>query len=196
MQNPTNVTQIGGAMGDRLRESVAFAQPAAAADESSWFAVQTKPRHEKRVAAELAQKGITVFLPLVSALHQWTDRRREVTLPLFTNYTFVRIDGARNLRVSVLRTNGVVGFVGMQGRPVPIPDEQINAVQTILREGISFSLHPFLNVGRKVRIRGGCLDGIQGVILAMNGDQSLIVSIESIQGSLAVRIAGYGLEAA
>jgi transcription antitermination factor NusG len=196
MQNPTNVTQIGGAMGDRLRESVAFVHPAPAADESSWFAVQTKPRHEKRVAAELAEKGITVFLPLVSALHQSTDRRREVTLPLFTNYTFVRIDGERNPRVSVLRTNGVVGFVGMQGRPVPIPDEQINAVQTILREGIPFSLHPFLNVGRKVRIRGGCLDGIQGVILAMNGDQSLIVSIESIQGSLAVRIAGYGLEAA
>ncbi len=183
-------------MGDRLRESVAFAHPAPAADESSWFAVQTKPRHEKRVAAELAEKGITVFLPLVSALHQWTDRRREVTLPLFTNYTFVRIDGERNPRVSVLRTNGVVGFVGMQGRPVPIPDEQINAVQTILREGIPFSLHPFLNVGRKVRIRGGCLDGIQGIILAVNGDQSLIVSIESIQGALAVRIAGYGLEAA
>lgn len=183
-------------MGDRLPESVAFAQPAVAADESSWFAVQTKPRHEKTVAAELAEKGITVFLPLVSALHQWTDRRREVMLPLFTNYTFVRIGGARNPRVSVLRTNGVVGFVGMRGRPVPIPDEQINAVQTILREKIPFSLHPFLNVGRKVRIRGGCLDGIQGVILAINGDQSLIVSIEGIQGSIAVRIAGYGLEAA
>jgi transcriptional antiterminator NusG len=196
MQNPTNVTQIGGAMGDRLRERVAFIQPAVAADESSWFAVQTKPRHEKKVAAELAEKGIAVFLPLVSALHQWTDRRREVMLPLFTNYTFVRIGGERNPRVSILRTNGVVGFVGMQGRPVPIPDEQINAVQTILRERIPFSLHPYLNVGRKVRIRGGCLDGIQGVILAMNGDQSLIVSIEGIQGSLAVRIAGYGLEAA
>jgi transcription antitermination factor NusG len=196
MQNPTNVTEIGGAMGDRFPESVAFAQPAVAADESSWFAVQTKPRHEKRVAAELAEKGITVFLPLVSALHQWTDRRREVMLPLFTNYTFVRIGEEPNPRVSVLRTNGVVGFVGMQGRPVPIPDEQINAVQTILRERIPFSLHPFLSVGRKVRIRGGCLDGIQGVILAMNGDQSLIVSIESIQGSIAVRIAGYGLEAA
>jgi transcription antitermination factor NusG len=117
-------------------------------------------------------------------------------LPLFTNYTFVRIGGERNPRVSILRTNGVVGFVGMQGRPVPIPDEQINAVQTILRERIPYSLHPYLNVGRKVRIRGGCLDGIQGVILAMNGAQSLIVSIEGIQGSLAVRIAGYGLEAA
>jgi transcriptional antiterminator NusG len=196
MQNPTNVTQIGGATGARLQESAAFAQPAVAADESSWFAVQTKPRHEKRVAAELAEKGITVFLPLVSALHQWTDRTREVMLPLFTNYAFVRIGEEPNPRVSVLRTNGVVGFVGMQGRPVPIPDEQINAVQTILRERIPFSLHPFLSVGRKVRIRGGCLDGIQGVILAMNGDQSLIVSIESIQGSIAVRIAGYGLEAA
>src|ERR1700694_3547721 len=168
MQNPTNVTQIGGAMGDRLRESTAFAQPATAADQSSWFAVHTKPRHEKRVAAELAEKGIAVFLPLVSALHQWTDRRREVMLPLFTNYTFVRIGGERDARVSVLRTNAVVSFIGMQGRPVPIPDEQINAVQNILRERIPFSLYPFLNVGRKVRIRGGCLDGIQGIILAKN----------------------------
>src|SRR5580658_745927 len=99
MQNSTNVTQMGGALGDGDHERAAFAQSGVLSDENSWFAVQTKPRHEKRVAAELDEKGITVFLPLVSALHQWTDRRCEITLPLFTNYTFVRISDERNSRV-------------------------------------------------------------------------------------------------
>jgi transcriptional antiterminator NusG len=190
------VTEIGGAVSDGLQESDVGSHFAAVADEVSWFAVQTKPRHEKKVAADLEEKGITVFLPIVSGVHQWSDRKRNVQLPLFTNYTFVRIGEERNARVPILRTNGVIGFVGMGGRPVPIPDEQIQAVQTILKENVPFTLHPFLNVGRKIRVRGGCLDGIQGVIMALNGDQSLIISVDGIQKSMAIRIAGYGLEAA
>ena len=184
------MTQIGGAT--YFREDPT--QPATSTAEHSWFAIQTKARHEKRVAAELEEKGVVAFLPLSTEVHQWSDRRRQVQLPLFSNYLFVRIGQDRSTRVNVLQTSGVFGFVGPRGMGVPIPDEQIETVHAILREKVVFSPHPFLNIGQKVRIRGGSLDGICGVLSAINGDRSLIVSVDSIQRSLAIRIDGYGIE--
>ena len=160
---------------------------------SSWFAIQTRPRHEKKVAEGLREKSVTTFLPLFAAWHQWSDRRRLIEMPLFPGYVFVRIGGAADSRVPVLRTNGVVNFVGIRGTGVAIPDSQIEAVQTILDRQIPFAPHPFLSVGRRVRIQGGSLDGLQGILVAKNTDQSLIVSVELIQRSLVIRIAGYGV---
>jgi transcription termination/antitermination protein NusG len=159
-----------------------------------WFALQTKARHEKRVACELEEKQFAVFLPLYAALHQWSDRRREVRLPLFPNYVFVRVGGSHGDRVAVLRTQGVRGFVGARGTGLRVPDEEIEAVQRILAESVPFANHPFLQVGRKVRIRGGSLEGVRGILVAANRDRSLVVSVECIQRSLAIRIDGYGVD--
>jgi transcription antitermination factor NusG len=162
--------------------------------EHRWFAVHTKARHERKVTAELVEKDVIAFLPLFSETHQWSDRRRRVQLPLFTSYVFVRICPDRSSRVNVLHTKGVFGFVGIRGTGVPIPNEQIETLQTIIREKVPFSPHSFLNVGQRVRIRGGSLDGICGILSAINDDRSLIVSVDSIQRSLAIQIDGYGVE--
>lgn len=162
--------------------------------ELMWFAVQTKPRHEKKATAELQDKGIDAFLPLRSEKRQWSDRQRVVELPLFAQYVFVRITPSLNARVAVLRTNGITNFVGMRGIGMAIPDEQIERIQTVIAQGIPVSPHAFLNVGKRVRIRGGALDGLQGILTAVNGDRTLVVSVEMIQRSLAVRIAGFTVE--
>ena len=188
------MTHIGEAM--HIRQDSFQTQPVTAVGEQFWFAVQTKARHEKRVAAELEEKGVSAFLPLFTEVHQWSDRKREVQLPLFANYVFVRIGEDRETRVAVLETNGVFRFTGNRGVGTPIPDEQIEAIQAIVQNNIPFVPYPFMGVGKKVRIRGGSLEGLQGVILSINGDQSLIVSVESIQRSIAIRIAGYQVEAA
>jgi transcription antitermination factor NusG len=190
------VTQMGGALGDRHSESLLAAKSQTAQRENRWFAVRTRPRHEKKVAARLENIGTEVFLPVTSKPHQWSDRRVQVQVPLFTNYLFVRIEEERSARVPVLRTDGVVGFVGMGGVGVPIPDEQIQAVQRILRDKLSFLLCPFLQVGQKVRVRGGSLDGVEGLLLAQKDDRSLVISVVGIQQSLAIRIAGYEVVAA
>jgi transcription antitermination factor NusG len=186
------VTHIGEAT--YFRDDPSSTQPATAAAEHFWFAIQTKARHERRVATELEEKGVEAFLPLFSEVHQWSDRKRKVELPLFSTYLFVRIGWEQSSRVSVLQTNSVFRFVGVRGTGIPIPDEQIDALQTIVREKVPFSPHTFLNLGQKVRIRGGSLDGICGVLSGINDDQSLVVSVDSIQRSLAIRIDGYGVE--
>jgi transcription antitermination factor NusG len=160
----------------------------------AWFAVQTRPRHEKKVSAELQEKGVSAFLPLISSKRQWSDRSRVVEMPLFPQYVFVRIAQTLHTRVSVLRTNGVSNFVGTRGIGVAIPDEQIERVQTVVTRGIPATPHAFLNVGKRIRIRGGALDGLQGILTAVNGDQTLVVSVELIQRSIAIRIAGFSVE--
>ena len=166
----------------------------ALAGEKSWFAVQTRPRYEKKVALGLQEKGIQGYLPLHSVKHQWSDRKRLVSLPLFPGYTFVRIAADQDVRVAVLRINGVHSFVGAGGLGTSIPDSEINSVQELLKHRIPFQMYPFLKTGQHVHIRGGCLDGVRGILTAINGDHSLVVSVELLQRSIAMRLTGYQVE--
>jgi transcription antitermination factor NusG len=160
----------------------------------SWFAVQTWPRYEKKVADELRTKSIEVFLPLQSSVRQWSDRRTTVQVPLFPSYVFVRIPEQLHTRVSVLRTNGVTGFVGSTRAGTPISEGEIESIHIILRRSIPYESCPFVGIGQRVRIRGGSLDGVEGILVGKNQDLSLVVSIKIIQRSVAVRVAGYRVE--
>ena len=73
----------------------------------NWYAIQTRSRHEKKVADEIQHKGIRSFLPLVTRLHRWSDRQKEVQLPLFPGYVFVHTAPSDKARISVLQTPGV-----------------------------------------------------------------------------------------
>ena len=173
-----------------------FVEPSASCGNSVWFAVQTRLRYEKRVATELEEKNLEVFLPMLASKHQWSDRQRTVQMPLFPSYLFVRIPQTKEARITVLSTNGATGFVGVRGTGIVIPEDEIESVRTVLAQGISVHAHAFLTVGDRVRVRGGSLDGVEGILLAKNDDLSLVVSIKLIQRSLSIRIAGYQVVAA
>lgn len=173
---------------------IASASPVIGTDNANWYAVQTRARHEKIVADRLQEQGVTTLLPLVSEVHRWSDRRKTVELPLFSCYVFVRVAPTNEERLRVCHTHGVFQVLGTRGEPIPIPDEQIDAVRTLVGQKIPWSFHPFLKVGQRVRIRGGAMDGVEGILLARNGDRTLVVSVDVIQRSLAVRIEGYDLE--
>ena len=162
--------------------------------EEQWYALYTRSRHEKAVAALLQQKGVTTFLPLFSRVHRWSDRRKTVQVSLFPGYTFVRVDATPESHLRVLQTPGVVGFVGTGRRGIPIPDKQIEDIRTLLARNISCAVFPFLRMGQRVRIRGGCLNGIEGRLVALKGDRNLVISVEPILRSLAIRLDGYDVE--
>jgi transcription antitermination factor NusG len=117
-------------------------------------------------------------------------------LPVFAGYSFVRLAFTPVERLRVLQTHGVVGFVGMKNLGIPIPDSQIQDIRTLLASDLPFEERPFLRVGQRVRIRGGSLDGVEGILSAQDQNQSLVVSVDLIQRSLSVRIQGYEVEAA
>ena len=162
--------------------------------EPSWFAVHTRPRFEKKVAAQLLEKHVETFLPLFPATHRWHDRQQIVQEPLFPGYVFVRISPVMNTRIVVLRTTGVIHFVGHRGIGSPVPASEIQAIKSVLEQRIPFLLYPYVNVGQRVRIRGGCFDGIEGILTAINGDDGLVISVQLIQRSIAMRITGYQIE--
>jgi transcription termination/antitermination protein NusG len=160
---------------------------------AQWFAVQTRYRFEKRVVAQLNYKSCEVYLPLLTENHTWSDRQKVVTVPLFPGYAFVHIDQSAVARQAVLQTAGLIGFVSFGGIVAAVPVKQIEDLQLLLQGKGLFALHPFVHTGQRVRIRGGCLQGLEGV-LVQHEEGKLVISIESIQRSLAIEIKGYELE--
>lgn len=169
--------------------------PAITAGVENWYGLQTRPRHEKIVAQRLEERGVTTFLPLIIEEHRWSDRKKSVQVPLFSCYVFAKFVPNRSERLRVLRVEGVFGLVGAKGEGIPIPDDQIEAVRSLITGQLPWSSHPFLKIGQRVRIRSGALDGLEGVLTSRNGDRTLVISVDAIQRSLAVRVEGYEVEA-
>lgn len=159
-----------------------------------WYAICTRSRHEKVVDASLRQKGIITFLPLISDVRRWSDRKKIVERCLFPGYTFVRMCATTESYLRILQTSGVVGFVGPERRGVPIPDKQIRDIQTVLAQRVPCAIFPFLRIGQRIRVRGGCLDGVEGWLVGFKGHHSLVMSVETIPQCLVVRIEGYDFE--
>jgi len=118
-----------------------------------------------------------------------------VALPLFSCYAFVRISLVPELWNKVTKTSGVLGFVGARREAIPIPEGQIESIRKLVGSSAPYTVCPFLKVGQRVRIRGGALDSIEGILIARNGDRTLVISVEPIQRSIAVRIDDYRVEA-
>jgi len=165
-----------------------------APEEPNWYAVRTKARHEKRVAAQFKEKHVCTFLPLLRQIHKWSDRQSRVAVPMFSCYAFVRMVHTVEERLKILQTPGVLGFVGCERKGTPIPEEQIESLRKAISENIPCLPHPFINAGRRVRIRGGSLDGVEGILEHRGADQNLIVSVELLCRSVSIRVAGYDIE--
>ncbi len=175
-------------------EQPAFAGIDRPAGVERWFAVHTHARHEKVVAQEVREQGLTSFLPLVKQVRQWSDRRKVVELPLFGCYVFVKLIPNHCERLRVLQVNGVLRFVGPHGMGIAIPDEQIEAVRMLVEEELPLCSHPFLKIGQRVRIRSGALSGVEGILVSRSGERTLVISLDAIQRSLSVSIRGYDVE--
>jgi transcription antitermination factor NusG len=170
-------------------------EPAAAfAAETHWYAIYTRSRHEKKATGELHQMGMDAFLPTVSAMRRWSDRNKLVDQPLFPGYLFVRTAPSVETRLKMLQASGVVDIVGVKGWGSPIPDEQIDSLRNLLSQGVPFGFHPFLREGQRVRVRGGCLDGLEGILVERLSDRSLVLSIDPIHRSISVQITDYHVE--
>jgi transcription antitermination factor NusG len=164
------------------------------AEESKWYAVHTMARHEKRIAMQFLEKKVFTFLPLLQQVHRWSDRQSKIEVPLFSCYAFVHIVPTAENRLKVLRTPGVLGFVGSERQGTPIRDEEIESLRMAMREKIPCLLHHFVETGKRVRIRGGCLDGVEGILERQGADQSLVVSVELLRRSVSIRVEGYEIE--
>jgi transcription antitermination factor NusG len=151
-----------------------------------WHALFTRHQHEKAVAQILSNKGHEVFLPLVCTTHQWRDRAKQLWLPLFPSYVFIR--GGLDRQFQVLYTPGIINIVGWAGHPASIPENEISAVRQMIESSLRVEPHPFLHCGDRVRVEFGPLRGIEGVLVRKKNVFRLVVSVEILGRSAAVEI--------
>jgi len=160
---------------------------------SRWYAAYTSANHEKSVAQQLGAREVEHFLPLYESLRRWKDRRVRLQLPLFPGYVFVRM--ALRDRLKVQQVPGVARLVGFDGTPAALPEEEIELLRASLASGVRAEPHPFLKIGRRVRVRSGPMQGLEGILKRRKGESRLVVSVELIQRAMAVEIDEADVEA-
>lgn len=151
-----------------------------------WYAAYTIANHEKRVAGQLVVRDVEHFLPTYTSMRRWKDRRVTLQLPLFPGYVFVHM-ALRN-RLQVLQIPGVARLVGFDAMPIPLDDEEVLKLQRALSTGLHAEPHPFLTMGRRVRIIAGPLAGHEGILIRRKGNLHVVLSIDLIQRSILLQI--------
>lgn len=169
--------------------------PGAAAQphmQANWYAVYTSANHEKRVAEQFAVRGIQHFLPTYESVRKWKDRKVRLQMPLFPGYIFVQM--LLTNRFGVLQVPGVARLVGFHGQPAAVPEDDLLRVREFLSRGFRAEPHRLMKVGRRVRVRSGPLEGMEGIVARRKNGHKLVISFDLIQRAMAVEIGAEDLE--
>src|SRR2546428_5233233 len=151
-----------------------------------WYAIRTRARHEKQVRDRFESQGIEQLLPTVIKLSQWKDRKKKIEVPLFSCYCFAQF--AWPDRLAVQQTAGVVQIVGNGKGPEPIPEEEIDAIQMLMKSPMPYDAHPYLHEGMPVQVIRGPLEGVRGILLRKSKPFRLVISVNVIRQSASVEI--------
>jgi len=153
---------------------------------SQWYAAYTCTHHEKRVAQQLSERHVENFLPLYRSVRRWKDRRKELQLALFPSYVFVHMD--LKDRLQVLQLPGVVRFVSFGGAPAPLLDSEIETLRLGSANPTHVAPHPYLKVGRRVRVKSGPFSGTEGILVRRRDGCRVVVSIALLMRSVSVEV--------
>jgi transcription antitermination factor NusG len=151
-----------------------------------WYALAVKHQHERRVGVVLQTRGLETLVPLYRARRAWSDRVKDVDLPLFPGYVFCRFTYVN--RTGLLNTPGVTKIVGFGGWPAPLEDSEISAIQSVLRLKLPVRPWPYLNPGDRVLVERGPLRGLEGVLLREKDRLRLVISVELLRRSIVAEI--------
>jgi len=151
-----------------------------------WYAIRVRTRFERTVSLALAGKGYEQYLPLYRSRRRWSDRSKDLDLPLFPGYLFCRLDS--QFRLPVLTTPGVIAIVGIGKNPMAVPEEEIDGIRAVIRSGLPVQPWPHLAAGSKVLIEEGPLKGLEGVALDVKKKFRLFISVPLLQRSISVEI--------
>ena len=154
--------------------------------EAPWFAIRVKSNFEKKVATGLRNKGLEEFLPLYQSRRRLSDRYKTVDLPLFPGYLFCRLD--LNHRLPLLTTVGFLYIVSVGNKPTPVDEDEIAAVQFVVRSGVSAMPWSSLAVGQRVRLEGGPLCGLEGAVVRVGMCDRICISVTLLQRGVSVEV--------
>lgn len=153
-----------------------------------WFAVLVRTGREKTANLLLENAGYECFLPVSKSTRRWSDRTKLIEVPLFPGYLFCRMDPHN--RLTVLMTPGVIQIVGVGKTPLPVEDEEIEAIQRVQKSGLAAMPWPYMQIGNIAQILEGPLRGLTGIIVKIKSGAKLVLSVSLLQRSVAVEVEG------
>jgi transcriptional antiterminator NusG len=161
----------------------------------NWYALRVKSRHEFVAAEELDRKGIENFVPFVSRVRQWKDRKKSVDFPLFPGYLFVRLARESGSFLNIVKTRGAVCFVSLEpGQPTAVSQEEIASLKSMLLSGEQLDVFPALKEGTVVRVKRGPLCGVVGILAKREDYHLFLINIDILGRSVGLKIRAEDVE--
>ena len=159
-----------------------------------WYALSVKHQHELAVRSALEFKGFEALVPTYRARRRWSDRVKEIDLPLFVGYVFCRFPFAE--RIKVIGAPGVAKVVEFGGAPAEVSESEIAAIRAVMASKLPVRPWPYLKPGDRVRVERGPLRGVEGILLreavrercGERDSLQLVIGVEMLQRSLAVEL--------
>ena len=153
---------------------------------SRWYALRTKSRFEATTASALREKGFLEFVPTWRSRRMWSDRVKELDLPLFPGYVFCHFDASDPY--PVLNSPGVVHIVSAGSKPIPVEDREIESVRTICAAELPAMPWAHFVAGQRVAIMRGPLKGVEGTLVRLKDEYRLVVSISLLQRAVSAEV--------
>lgn len=151
-------------------------------NEQHWFALYTKPKSEFKAESLLYSLGIKCYLPVISSVKQWSDRKKKITEPVIRGYIFILADEKE--RLTALQQPMIIRCVSDHGKPARIPDWQIENLKIILDCKSAISVFEGIIPGRKIEILEGPFTGLRGKIVYTDNIKMIAVSIDLLNRSV------------
>lgn len=150
-----------------------------------WFPLYTKPRQEFKAEQQLSLLGLEYYLPTITRLKQWSDRKKKVTEPLFNGYIFLL--GDEKERLTALQQNAIVRSVTFNGKPAYCHEWEIENLKKLLAEKREVSIQNTLVAGTKVKVIEGLFKDVEGIVsYTPNNERELAVTIDLLKRSVVV----------
>lgn len=163
---------------------------------ANWYLIYTKPRHEKKVAIQLENKGVMHILPTTSVVRQWHDRKKIITEPLFPSYIFTFIRDSQEF-YDVSDMDGVLKYIKFGKEIAVVSPLTIQNLQILLSGDNKMEVvDTTFQRGQHVIITSGPLCGIQGEIVAYKGCQKVLVRISIIMRHILLDVSPHHLQPA
>ena len=169
-----------------MEDTLGSSKPPSADSPAAWHALYTRYQHENIVDQLLREKGFETFLPLYQVHRQWKDRVRQLWVPLFPSYVFIR--GGLERRLEIVTTTGFHAIVGSGERAGEITAAEMEAIRQLIETRLKVEPHPFLRVGDRVRVKTGPLAGFEGILTRKKNQHRLVLSVELLQQSVATEV--------
>ncbi len=166
--------------------------------EQNWYAIYTRSRYEKRVHTYLQNDGVEVYLPLVKRWRVWSDRKKQVDMPLLPSYLFVKTHPGKSTQYfAILSTPGVVRFITFEGMPVAIPEQQIAALKRLNSQGVDMEcMSECPPPGSPVKVVQGPMKGFTGEVVTIGKNKKIILRLDTMDKCITLNIPLAMVEAA